>query len=194
MVTRANIHDLLASYFILDDKYTIMDDMSVDTPGSVRMRRHFKGHKLPVKFGTVGSDFDLTNLGLTTLQNAPHTVGDTFFCGGNKLTTLTHGPKSVKHGYVIGTNPLVNLEGYPDQHAPAWVALSYNDPDLHLLRLLATPKIELWPHIGRNLPLEREKVDQVYQILNKYAGGGKPASLSCAAELIRAGFKGNARW
>jgi hypothetical protein len=192
MVTRATIHDLLASYFILEDKYTIMDDMSVDTPGSVRMRRHFKGHKLPVKFGSVGGDFDLTNVRLTTLENAPHTVGDTFMCSGNKLTTLTHGPKSVNYGYVIGTNPLINLEGYPDQHAPEWVAMSYN-PDLPLLRLLASPKIELWPHISRYL-LEREKVDQVYQILNKYAGQGKRASLSCAAELIRAGFKGNARW
>ena len=34
----------------------------------------------------------------------------------------------------------------------------------------------------------------VKKIMAKYAGQGKRASLSCAAELIRAGYKDNARW
>jgi hypothetical protein len=34
----------------------------------------------------------------------------------------------------------------------------------------------------------------IVEILNKYVGQGKSGAIKCAAELIKAGFKDNARW
>jgi len=37
-------------------------------------------------------------------------------------------------------------------------------------------------------------VEEVAVILNKHVGGGKAGALKCALELIKAGYKENARW
>jgi hypothetical protein len=196
MVTPAVIKDLFVSYFDRDDSYWIDDDLVVHTQGSVSVRRRgqvFPNNQLPIKFGTVGGDFDVVNSGLTTLENSPHTVGDTFMCSANQLTTLAHGPQIVKYGYVIGNNPLMSLEGYPLSHSPEMVSMSYLS-NLPLLRLLNSKQIKLYPHADRDTHEEQVKVDQISAILNKYVGEGKPGALKCAAELIRAGFRENARW
>ena len=197
MVTRAAIQDLLISYFEVDGRYTINDDLSVDTTDSVivraRGRNVFPNGKLPVKFGTVMGDFDVVNIGLTTLEGAPHTVGEAFMCSANKLTTLEHGPQSVGHMYVIGTNPLTTLDGYPTGQGPDMMSMSYMH-DLPLLRLLSSMRITLYPHPDRDSTQEQYTVDQISGILNKYTGSGKPGALKCAGELIKAGFKENARW
>jgi hypothetical protein len=197
MVDRASIKDLLISYFEVDGRYTINDDLSVDTEHSVivrnRGRSFFPNGKLPIKFGTVGGDFDVVNTGLTTLVGAPHTVGDTFMCSANKLTTLEHGPQKVRYGYVIGTNPLINLEGFPTSNAPDMVSMYYM-PHLPLLKLLSCEQIRLYPPADRDTDAEQLKVDQIIAILDKHKGSGKPGALKCAGELIRAGFKENARW
>jgi hypothetical protein len=94
---------------------------------------------------------------------------------------------------VIGTNPLNSLEGYPLSHTPEMASMSYLS-NLPMLRLLNSKQITLYPHADRDTDEEQLKVDQVSDILNKYAGGGKPGAIKCAGELIKAGFKDNARW
>ena len=192
MVNPAVIKDLFVSYFDRDDSYWIDDDLVVHTQGSVSVRRRgqvFPNNRLPIKFGTVGGDFDVVNTGLTTLENCPHTVGDTFMCSANKLTTLAHGPQVVKWGYVIGTNPLNSLEGFPVTHAPEMVSMSWL-PHLPMLKLLVSPDIRLYPRMDD----QQQQVDRLHDIMAKYAGQGKKGSIRCAAELIRAGYKDNARW
>jgi hypothetical protein len=196
MVTPAVIKDLFVSYFDRDDSYWIDDDLVVHTQGSVSVRRRgqvFPHNRLPIKFGVVGGDFDVVNSGLTTLENSPHSVGDTFMCSANELTTLAHGPQIVKYGYVIGTNPLINLEGFPTTNAPDMVSMYYM-PHLPLLKLLSCEQIRLYPPADRDTDAEQLKVDQIIAILDKHKGSGKPGALKCAGELIKAGFKDNARW
>jgi hypothetical protein len=196
MVTQAVIKDLFVSYFDRDDSYHIDEDLVVHTQGSVSVRRRgqvFPHNRLPIKFGEVGGDFDVVNSGLTTLENCPHTVGDTFMCSANQLTTLAHGPQIVKYGYVIGTNPLKSLEGFPTTHAPRMVSMSWL-PDLPMLKLLVCSDIRLYPPIDDTFEQHQAQVNQLDDIMQKYAGKGKPGALPCAAELIKAGFKENARW
>jgi hypothetical protein len=196
MVDRASIQDLLISYFVLDDPHTINDDLTVDTTGSVIVRERgnvFKNGRLPIKFGSVGYDFDVVNTGLTTLEGAPHTVGDTFMCSANKLTTLEHGPQKVSYGYVIGTNPLINLEGFPTSNAPEMVSMRYM-PHLPLLKLLSCKHIRLYPPQDHDTPEEQRKVDQISEILNKYAGRGQAGIIHAARDLIQKEYTENARW
>ena len=197
MVDRASIQDLLISYFVLDGRYTINDDLSVDTTDSVivraRGRNVFPNGKLPVKFGTVMGDFDVVNTGLTTLAGAPHTVGEAFMCSANKLTTLEHGPQSVGHMYVIGTNPLTTLDGYPTGQGPDMMSMSYMH-DLPLLRLLSSMRITLYPDPDRDSTQEQYTVDQISEILNKYAGRGQAGIIHAARDLIQKEYTENARW
>jgi hypothetical protein len=196
MVTRAAIKDLLISYFDLDDAYTINDDLTVDTEGSVIVRDRgnvFKAGRLPIKFGRVDGDFDVTNTGLRTLEGAPHTVGDTFMCGGNSLTNLMHGPQSVKYLYAIYGNPLVSLDGFPTSPAPEVVSLMYSQ-HMPLLRLLTCNEIRLLPPLHDDSIETEHMVNNIDNILNTHAGAGKPGALKAAGELIRAGYKDNARW
>jgi hypothetical protein len=197
MVTRAAVNDLLISYFDVDDAYEIGDDLRVNTSGSVSVRARgdhvFPKDQLPIKFGHVAGDFDVVITGLTTLEGAPHTVGGTFMCGANKLTTLEHGPSKVGYMYVMGGNPLVSLAGFPTQVAPEEVSLMYVH-NLPLLRLLSCNHIRMYPPMHDATLESQQKVDLIVDIMNKYTGQGKPGAIRAAAELIRAGFKENARW
>jgi hypothetical protein len=47
----------------------------------------------------------------------------------------------------------------------------------------------IWALLATDIPVE-----PVNSIMNKYLGQGKPGAIKCAAELIKAGFKDNARW
>jgi len=196
MVTPAVIKDLFVSYFDRDDSYHIDDDLVVHTQGSVSVRRRgqvFPRNRLPIKFGVVGGDFDVVNSGLTTLENSPHTVGDTFMCSANQLASLAHGPQMVKYGYVIGTNPLKSLEGFPTTHAPEMVSMWWI-PDLPMLKLLVCADIRLYPPVDNPSQQQELNTYQVHDIMQKYAGLGKVGAIKATAELVRAGFKQNARW
>jgi hypothetical protein len=56
-------------------------------------------------------------------------------------------------------------------------------PDLPLLRLLNYAQFSI-----QNAPTK------LAQIMKKYRGQSKAGAIKCAAELIRAGYKENARW
>ena len=171
----------------------------VDVSGSVTLRRGTK--QLPVKFGTVSGDFYCTNRQLISLAGAPNHVGGDFYCSANQLGSLDGAPDYVGDNFWCPNNRLISLDGAPDyvggnfwcshnqltslEGAPSYVSefkCSYSK-SLPLLRLLAYPKVTIY-----DVPYKLE------DIINKYAGQGKPGALKAAAELIRAGFKGNARW
>jgi hypothetical protein len=80
-------------------------------------------------------------------------------------------------------NPLRSLEGFAGAH----ISFTFDyAPELHMLRALMTKnKIEVKGD---------HRAEQVSLILNKHVGSGKKGALACAAELIRAGYKENARW
>lgn len=123
---------------------------------------------------------------LTSLRYAPKVL-HTIHCDHNELTDLST-VQAVRHLDVM-FNPLENCR----QIAPHMgrVTISYSK-ELPMLGLLAATEIRvLHEH-------EADYMVDLGKILNKYCvgegGGDKASMLKCAAELIRAGYKENARW
>jgi hypothetical protein len=102
---------------------------------------------------------------LENLVGGPHTVGD-IFCDGNRFKSLEGFPTTVRY-----------------------LAILSFDPDLPMLRtLVAQKKVRIRGHLSEAEELER--------ILNdtRWLGQGKKRAMMCAAALIKAGLKGNAKW
>jgi hypothetical protein len=177
------IKKLLKTHFKINGSVTVNPDTGVvDVIGDVELKSNLA--QMPVQFGHVTGDFWCYGTSLTNLTGAPHEVGGSFYCHYNKLTSLTGAPQSVGGDFACGSNPLTSLMGTPDQ-IQGVIFLTYA-PDLPLLRCLVASKgTQLY-----NTP------SQVRQTLNdpKYMGKGKASALACAAQLVRAGFEGNARW
>lgn len=203
MVDVNQISQLLKTHFwITKGKVQIDPDTGVvNVEGSVRLKHSLS--QLPVTFGEVWGYFDCARKSLTTLQGAPRLVGGNFFCESNKLTHLQGSPDHVigdffcdhnqltsLHGacprvdatFLCNDNPLTSLEGAPEHVGDAFV-VDYS-AHLPLLRLLMYKEVEL----------HAESPPEIQDLLNKYAGKGKKGAIPCAAELIRAGFRENARW
>ena len=171
----------------------------VDVDGDVYLIKPIS--HLPVKFGTVRGSFycgdnQLTNLEgaprhvggyfngcrnrLTSLEGAPDHVGEDFDCYDNQLTNLEGAPNHVGGDFNCAHSPLISLKGAPDHVGKFWCSYAKSLP---LMRLLVYPMVEIY---GAPPRLE--------DIINKYTGQGKPGALKAAVELIRAGYKENARW
>lgn len=208
------VRQILASDFIIKGDVEIQSDLSVNVGGDVRMTRRSKTGLIPIKFGIVDGEFRATHMNLTSLENAPDSCHDLYVSGNrltslkycpvylgtldvsnNRITNFHHAPDIVRfiHAYM---NPLTSLEGFANSDSDPDAEIDYVDitfdPHLPMLRLLNAEEIHVsspgpgYSHITAFQP--------VHDILNKYAGQGKAGALKCAAELIRAGFKENARW
>ena len=143
---------------------------------------------LPVKFARAIGDFTINSMDLTSLEGCPKVIeGGEFSCAYNKLTSLEGGPIAVGGDYLCHYNPLISLSGLPSMITNR-IVLSYNE-NLPLLKLLFIKELK-----GIQLTGYRSITGSIIsKILNKYLGTGKPGALACAAELTKAGFKGNAR-
>ena len=130
----------------------------------------------------VGDWFACDSNSLTSLEGAPHTVGGNFSCWSNKLTNLEGGPTQVSGRYDCRKNPLKSLQGLPTI-IPDGCDLDYKK-DLPLLRLL---------NVQKKIRMDNAP-KPVMRILATYAGQGKPGALKAAVELIKAGYKENAKW
>ena len=91
--------------------YVIHDDGTVDVKHSVYLEnKRFKDNKLPIKFGLIEGSFYCSNCGLTTLENAPHTVEGKFDCSKNDLKSLKHCPKNIYDGFYCHQNKILTLD------------------------------------------------------------------------------------
>jgi hypothetical protein len=182
----------------------------VNVEGSLQLRNK-KLDQIPVQFGTVTGSFEITSSAIRSLQGCPRVVLGTFSCDGcNNLTSLEGGPQTV-HGYYdcqfnsltslkgcatrvdrmldVRHNPLTSLEGLTP--GVAQIRLNW-DSHLPLLRVLELPEGFQIPAPGQQ---SWDRTTQPWEkILEPYMGQGRAGALVCAAELIRAGYKGNARW
>lgn len=122
---------------------------------------------------------------LKSLLGAPRKVGGDFWCGWTQLTDLTGAPDHVDQDFICTVPGLISLRGAPG-HVGGIFKCVY-EPHLPLLRMLVSNNPQLEPNFR-----EPEKTIEV--ILKKHAGEGKKGALTCAVELIKAGFKENARW
>jgi hypothetical protein len=180
----------LDQYFDIWGQPSVMPDGIVHVQGEVVVGGLLPAH-MPVHFGQVTGDFKMASpiqTQLTSLVGCPHTVMGSFRCVAPQIKTLEGAPHSVGKKCVIASDALTSLEHlstYGDT-----LLLRYT-PHLPLLRLVDHPRV-LWsygPQYGG-----MEKGIMATHILKQYVGKGKAGALVCAAELIRAGYKENARW
>jgi len=108
-------------------------------------------------------------------------VGGHFNCEHNNLTTLIGAPNRTGFYFSCAHNPLMSLEGLP-AHVGALCWVTWRD-QLPLLRLLTLGHLSL-----------EDAPDPVRNTIYKYLGQGKPGAIKAAAELIKAGYRENARW
>ena len=69
----------------------------------------------------VDGDFFCAGNKLTSLQNAPKSVGGSFYCSSNQLISLKGAPTYVGGEFGCGNNKLTSLDG-----APTYVGGSFN--------------------------------------------------------------------
>lgn len=176
---------------------------------SVKM--HVKG-EIPMRLGMITGNFDCSECELTSLHNAPHTVMGNFSCYNNKLTSLVGGPRSVGNvqlgggTYSCTDNLLTNFEGAPEEFSGYFVAVKMSKlesvaglpPHARLIDVTWNPGLPLLrltqhKHVNVRDP-EGHFMNELSDIINDHAGKGKAGAIKCAAALIKAGYKGNARW
>ncbi len=126
---------------------------------------------------------------LTSLHGAPRWVGKDFIVHECNLTSLQGAPLTVNGVFDASYNPLENYDHLPEGCKE--VILPYL-PHAPVLKLLMYPKIHLKYRDMLNILIGN--VHPINEILNKYAGQGKAGAIKCAAELVKAGYKENARW
>jgi hypothetical protein len=200
MVDVDAIHELLNEYF------DVVGEVLVDPDtGVVHVQGHVKLIKrttqLPVQFGTVAGNFSCSESILETLTGAPHSVYKDFACGKNRLTSLEGGPRSVGGAYYASNNQLTSLVGAAT-HVGRSLQINTN-PLKSLDGMPVEVKGRIWLDYDRDLPLLRllefedmlsYAPDPVRVILDKYKGEDKPGALKAAVELIKAGYRANAKW
>jgi hypothetical protein len=130
---------------------------------------------------TVGDSFLCYNNQLTSLEGAPHTVGWNFSCVNNNLTSLVGGPRIVGGNYRCYNNRLTSLEGLPERVGNVF-EIGFM-PKLPILKVLLVKDVRSFQFLNKDLNF----------IMNKYIRTGYNGMVPCARELIKAGFKGNAR-
>ena len=69
------------------DNYTINDDLTIDGDGDVIIS-DIGLKKIPVKFKSVGGDFNCGSNQLTSLKGSPDSVGKGFYCGHNPIEEI----------------------------------------------------------------------------------------------------------
>jgi hypothetical protein len=179
MVDVEEIKALLKKYFTILGNVTIQPDGVVDVKGQVLLKKKVK--QFPVQFGDVSEAFACYEKSLTTLIGSPRRVGGDFTCWENALITLQGAPDYVGGNFWCNTHKLVSLQGAP-AHVGGTFFCTYN-AHLPLLRLSMYNRV-----------LISHAPDPVKEIMDKYVGQGKVGALKAAAELIKAGYKDNARW
>jgi hypothetical protein len=143
--------------------------------------------QLPVRFSLVTAGFACNARGLTTLEGCPETVGLTFMSRSNPITNLVGGPTHVGASYNVLHCPLESLEGLP-REVGRNLLLPWR-PHLGYLRAIMVEKLERIVIQDLN----HEAQTQLEDILNRYRSRGVNGVMPCAAELIKAGYRENAR-
>jgi hypothetical protein len=201
------------TYTALKKVWVDSDTLEVNVD-AFSVRAKFK-KTIPFKMGTVTGNYFCDGCDLESLHNAPHTVMGNFICRSNYLSSLEGGPthvgSSLQNGglYSCAVNFLKNFEGAPTDFSGHFLGAEQlgtgltsvdgipinsrkvtvsAQPKLPLLKLTQYSQVELnYPHLGG-------VNGKLTQILQAHTGQGKPGALKCAAAMIKAGYKDNARW
>ena len=92
------------------EEFIINDDFTVDIKSTNLMLYYRPDIKtLPIKFGKIYGDFQISSNSLTSLKNCPYFVDGDFNCNQNYLTSLEGIPKKITGGISLFNNPLTSL-------------------------------------------------------------------------------------
>jgi hypothetical protein len=190
------MHKLYTYFEIYGDDHTWHIDPQTGKVSSTRNVEDLQVIKtlsqLPVTWDklTHHADFHMTHCeSLQTLEGSPTTVEGSYAMVHTRIRDLKGGPTTVGIGMNITQNlQLRSLEGLPT-HIGEWLNLTWN-PQLPLLRILLVQGLNQGVEIFGD---ELKPMRQLEKIINKYIGRGYSGMVPCARELIKAGFKGNAR-
>lgn len=110
-------------------------------------------------------------------------VEGTFDASRNNVKTLKNFPKVITGNlYTEGNRNLRQFYDFDIQHIDGIWYTDYRQSQ-HLLKMLVAPKIQL-----------TDAPRAVNDILNTHAGKGRVGALKAAVELVKAGYKENAKW
>ena len=106
---------------VCDGSWKLNSDGEVDVDGSVYMS-YMNLKEIPVKFGRVKGDFLCSDNQLTSLKNAPTSIGASFSCSKNQLTSLKNAPKTIVGGrFYCSKNNLTNyFKNIKEEDFPHW--------------------------------------------------------------------------
>lgn len=184
MKTDEEIIFLFKKYFLSKGTMTGIKEGKISFAGNVSYfpLRGEQSTKLPVSFETVTGNFNVYSTNLYSLEGCPGIVGGYFHCSNNHLENLSYGPKQVKGNYACANNKLTSLIGLPFSiHGNLTISYSPQLPLLPILKVKGCQKLKF------------VEDNSAADIINKYLGQGTRGMLSCAMELIKAGYRSNAR-
>jgi hypothetical protein len=117
-----------------------------------------------------------------------------FECQAHKLTSLKYIPKFIPGDLVCHNNPLKSLEGIESDSVIEQDLYVTYTPTLPLLRTLRVKNEILFQDQG--FTASGGPVDIIRKILNSHNKNSnfKKALIDCQYDLIKAGFKDNAKW
>ena len=121
----------------------------------------FKG----VRFGVAGGIFHCNNNQLTTLEGAPHRVGNSFICYNNHLTTLEGAPQEVGGGFSCSSNQITSLNGSPQK-----VIGNFACDNNQLTTLEGAPREVGGDFICDNNPVSDETLKRIFRLMKKRKG------------------------
>ena len=202
MVTPYQVRELLRQHFTGIQAQQVHDDLSVSITCRVLQSKRAKLAELPVMFRHIEGSVMLRGVGLTTLKGMPDQIQGNLNVSSNQLTSLMHAPSKVEGDFVCNNNPILTLVHGPTHVTGAYMAVTCPLTELkgmaehigHLVDVDYNGHMGLLRCLGAKFIYVEHAPKPVQDILNKYAGQGKPGAIRAAAELIKAGYNRNARW
>jgi hypothetical protein len=174
-------------------KNTVNVHITVDG-ASCSLNSDNKLSKIPFRIYRCVGMYRCSDNDLTTLENVPTIVNNgSFNCANNpNLISLKYCPTTVE-GYFVarGNYGLKSLEGIEmDSKITGPLFVDYSD-SLPMLRTLVVKRGVKF--LGASAD---EKAKAFEAIIKQYAGNDnlKKSLIECQYELIKAGYKGNAKW
>lgn len=202
----------LDNFQVVHGDYTIDSNGVIDVDG--RCDAIFAEHmdRLPVTFGEIIGDFNCVSNGLKSFKGFPRIVEGNLNCSSNLFTSLEDSPQRVNGIYFMcHTCPsLESLKGLSIKHTALIVddcpikSLDGLNTPLRELHITWTPELPLLRalyYVTDSLALRGSKEDKTYRkvsrIINDFIKSPeniKKKLIECQYALIKAGFRGNARW
>lgn len=93
--------------------FRVRDDLIVDVHGDVRLQQECFA-RLPVVFGTVTGNFEITDSALTSLHDSPTEVWGNFVCRNCRVKSFAGAPQRVGGDFDVSCNQIESFAEAPE--------------------------------------------------------------------------------